>query len=223
MYAAWDFFPPTYSCPWDIQRVGRLGDGGKWICGMSKYELVASRPLIIYSFGVGDDSSFEAEMLARTNTEIYAFDFTTEGFGPEVLKTDERAFFEKVAISGNNSLKDGIEFRTLSRIMGQHGHEYVDIVKMDIEGDEYAVLTTLMDEYAGMELPIGQLLVEFHHFDQTRTVQEFVGWWDRVEGFGMRPAWCEANLITITWETGYPCCAEYVWINTNDKRSLLWA
>ena len=37
-YTLWDFFPATYTCPHDIQRVGRLGDGGKWVCGMALYE-----------------------------------------------------------------------------------------------------------------------------------------------------------------------------------------
>lgn len=36
-----------------------MGDGGKWVCGMSVYEnLPADTPCVIYSFGVKDDSSF---------------------------------------------------------------------------------------------------------------------------------------------------------------------
>ena len=36
----WDYFPASWSCPHDVQRVGRLGDGGKWVCGMSVYESI---------------------------------------------------------------------------------------------------------------------------------------------------------------------------------------
>jgi hypothetical protein len=64
-YTVWDFFPATYTCPHDIQRVGRLGDGGKWVCGMSLFEARKAPETIIYSFGVNDESTFEAEMLAR--------------------------------------------------------------------------------------------------------------------------------------------------------------
>lgn len=207
-YIVWDFFPPAYNCPWDVQRVGHLGDGGKWICGMSKYESVKSRPLIIYSFGVANESSFEAEMLARTNAEVFAFDFSTDGFGPEVGPTHDRAYFEKIGVRGENSHENGTEFQSLKRIMQRHHHTYIDIVKMDIEGDEFPTLSAFMDEYTGQNFPIGQLLIEIHFFDTNSTVREFAEWWDRFEEFGMRAVWCEANLITVTWDTGYPCCAE---------------
>ncbi len=204
----WDFFPPAYSCPWDVQRVGRLGDGGKWVCGMSKYESVTSRPLIVYSFGVANESSFEAEMLARTNAKVFAFDFSTDGFGPEVVTGHNRAYFEKIGVRGEDSHQNGTEFQSLKSIMQRHRHTYVDIVKMDIEGDEFPALSALMDEYTDQKIPIGQLLVKIHFFDTDNTVRKFAEWWDRFEGFGMRPVWSEANLITVTWDTGYPCCAE---------------
>lgn len=36
-----------------------MGDGGKWVCGMSRYvNFPADRQCIIYSFGVRDESSF---------------------------------------------------------------------------------------------------------------------------------------------------------------------
>lgn len=34
-----------------------MGDGGKWVCGMSRYEK-KSRPCVVYSFGVQNESSF---------------------------------------------------------------------------------------------------------------------------------------------------------------------
>lgn len=77
-YTVWDFFPAVWTCPWDIQRVGRLGDGGKWVCGMSKYEERTAEPTIIYSFGVNGESTFEAEILDRTNAELFAFDFSVD-------------------------------------------------------------------------------------------------------------------------------------------------
>lgn len=36
-----------------------MGDGGKWVCGMSLYESIpGEKPCVIYSFGVQTESSF---------------------------------------------------------------------------------------------------------------------------------------------------------------------
>ena len=48
---------------------------------------------------------------------------------------------------------------TLDGLMKAHGHDRIDLLKMDIEGAEYEVLDGLLDSPV---LP-GQLLVEFHH------------------------------------------------------------
>jgi methyltransferase family protein len=51
--------PASYSCPWHMERVGRMGDGGKWVCGMQRYEeFPVERECVVYSFGVRDESSF---------------------------------------------------------------------------------------------------------------------------------------------------------------------
>lgn len=58
-YSIWDFVPASWSCPYEMERIGRMGDGGKWVCGMSIYEkLPATRPCVIYSFGVQTESSY---------------------------------------------------------------------------------------------------------------------------------------------------------------------
>lgn len=47
--AAGDFFPPIFNCPHELDRLGALGDGGKWMCGLSRIE---DKPnCVIYSFG----------------------------------------------------------------------------------------------------------------------------------------------------------------------------
>ncbi|KAH8601771.1 hypothetical protein B0O99DRAFT_680892 [Bisporella sp. PMI_857] len=88
-YTIWNFYPPSWTCPHDVQRVGRLGDGGKWVCGMSLYETVPAPKLagdketIIYSFRINGESTFEEDMLARIpSSRIWAYDFSVESFGP---------------------------------------------------------------------------------------------------------------------------------------------
>lgn len=60
-----------------MQRVGRMGDGGKWVCGMSKFESRKDQ-CVVYSFGVRDESTFEEEMLKRTECGVWAYDPAVE-------------------------------------------------------------------------------------------------------------------------------------------------
>ena len=44
-----DFFPPIFNCPHEMDRLGALGDGGKWLCGISR---IQDKPdCVVYSFG----------------------------------------------------------------------------------------------------------------------------------------------------------------------------
>ena len=36
-FTVWDFFPAAFNCPHTILRLGRLGDGGKWLCGLERH------------------------------------------------------------------------------------------------------------------------------------------------------------------------------------------
>ncbi len=57
----WDFYTPDYNCPVLKERVGRVGDGGKWVCGL-RYPL-QDHPCLVYSLGSRGDASFEAQIL----------------------------------------------------------------------------------------------------------------------------------------------------------------
>jgi hypothetical protein len=239
-YTLWDFFPATYTCPHDIQRVGRLGDGGKWVCGMSLYESKAAPTIsganqgntetVIYSFGVNDESTFEAEMLARIpSAQIYAFDYSVENFGPQLSPSySARAHFKKVGLGAKDELYKNPQFFTLSALMKQNNHSYIDILKIDIEGSEYSALDAFMDDCEKSTtgvLPIGQVMIELHLVDDKHVNFEvFSKWWERLEGFGMRPTWLEINLLAVTLGKGKtdPRCVEYVWVNARDERSVLW-
>jgi len=237
-YTLWDFFPATYTCPHDIQRVGRLGDGGKWVCGMSLYEerpapaVTPHNPTpetetIIYSFGVNDESTFEAEMLTRIpSAQIYAYDFSVTSFGPQLSPADlARAHFKPYGLGPIDEPLKTPHFFTLSTLMKQNNHSYIDILKIDIEGSEYAALDAFMDscDETGV-MPVGQVMIELHLTDDKHVdFERFTKWWERLEGFGMRPTWLEINLLAITLGQGKtdPRCVEYVFVNGKDERSIL--
>jgi hypothetical protein len=44
-----DFFPPAFFCPHELERIGELGDGGKWVCGLSR--LQEKEDCVVYSIG----------------------------------------------------------------------------------------------------------------------------------------------------------------------------
>lgn len=215
-YTLWDLFPATYTCPWDMQRIGRLGDGGKWICGMSKYAAHHSpgRPLRLYSFGVGSDSSFEGQFLNESSrAEVWGFDYSVPMWGQGLegrAANSDRMHFAKVGIASHDYYDDTIKAQLFSigSIMDKLGHDYVDLIKMDIEGDEFPVLDSFLKEFKGKELPVGQLVIEIHVPEEGLTISQFANWWERLEGSGMRPVWSEANLLAVTVGNEKPCCVE---------------
>ena len=70
----WDFYTPDYNCPLLKERVGRVGDGGKWVCGLRGMH---GRPCLVYSLGSAGDISFEDELLSNTHCEVRANGMST--------------------------------------------------------------------------------------------------------------------------------------------------
>lgn len=141
---------------------------------------------IVYGVGVGKDISFDLGMIARFGCTVHAFDPTpvsaawiatqalpaefryhAVGLGAE----DGEATFHAPVVDGHASFSltgdgDGGATRTvtcpirrLATLMEELGHRHLDLLKMDIEGFEYAVID---DMIAGGIRPM-QLLIEFHH------------------------------------------------------------
>lgn len=213
-YNIWDFARPSFFCPHDLERVGTLGDGGKVVCGMSQYENISPGPssasnnapeLIVYSFGVSDDSSFEASLLERTNAKIWGYDFSVESWSEEIRGDQyNRAYFMKAGI-GRSDDNANPPMYTVQDVMRMNGHSYVDIIKMDIEGAEFDALTSLIhfiqSEDSHGNMPFGQLLLEIHFmrdpkgFSIPKTLRSWVDWWESLEQMGLRPVNNEGNWI----------------------------
>jgi FkbM family methyltransferase len=144
-----------------------------------------SRDSIVYSFGVGEDVSFDCALISKCGCQVWAFDPTPKSqawvsgrslprefhFAPVgVSATDGEVTFyppansEYVSYSVAPSRDQTREpivapVRRLSTLMAENGHSHIDVLKMDIEGFEYGVIEDLL---AGTTRP-QHLLVEFHH------------------------------------------------------------
>jgi Methyltransferase FkbM domain len=88
--------------------------------------------------------------------------------------------------------------------MSANGHSFIDILKIDIEGAEFATLEALLAAYAHEpSLPFGQLQLEIHARDsEYAQFPKFLEWWEKLEAAGLRPFWTEPNLVYVNLVRG---------------------
>lgn len=140
---------------------------------------------VVYSFGVGEDASFDIALIKKYDLIIHAFDPT-----PKSIEWVKRQWFSDNFVMHNYGIAafDGnvpfnppenpdhvsytildrpstktraisVPVKRLSTIMQELGHVHIDIIKMDIEGAEYDVIKDICKSDIRPE----QILVEFHH------------------------------------------------------------
>jgi FkbM family methyltransferase len=159
----------------------RLGDpGGRW----SVVPAGLGPGTVVYSLGVGTDISFERDLIARYGVTVHAFDPTPialqwaaaqrlpDGFvlhpygvadfdGQARFAAPRKRKFPSFSLVRSEGVGDAVEapVRRLLTLAGMLRLPPPDVIKMDIEGAEYAVLPDLL---ASGFIP-SQILVEFHH------------------------------------------------------------
>ena len=144
---------------------------------------------VVYSFGIGEDASWDLALIDTKGCKIHGFDPTPKSLEwvekhvtephfvmhPQALAdfdgsldlwlpaNPEHVSASLRQSSGTSHQKITVPCEKLSTTMKRLGHERIDVLKMDIEGAEYAVLRNLCAE-EGLLTRIGVLLVEFHHW-----------------------------------------------------------
>lgn len=143
---------------------------------------------LIYSFGVGEDISWDLAMIEKFGVTVHAFDPTPRSaefvrrqklpnqfvfheygiaeydgsarfYPPENSEWVSHTLLERQA-TATQAIE--VPVRCLKTIMSSLGHARIDLIKMDIEGAEYAVVGDMLnaETVAGAS---EQLLIEFHH------------------------------------------------------------
>ncbi|KAJ7279089.1 methyltransferase domain-containing protein [Mycena rebaudengoi] len=224
-YTLWDFFIPAFSCPFSVYRVGTLGDGGKWVCGL---ERATHQPnCIVYSMGVERQSSFEQEILRQSKgCQVYGFDYSVSEWGPELRADTEvksRAHFFPYKIGGADNHTASPKEYTLQGIMKELGHDFIDIWKIDIEAAEFDALAAVVESFEGKPLPFGQMQIEVHiNFSRDmNTIRAFNKWWTMLETAGLRAFWTELNILDVNYNRRGPPVSEFSFINIRGKHALL--
>jgi FkbM family methyltransferase len=157
---------------------------------------------IVYSAGVGEDISFDLQIIERFGLQVHAFDptprsiqwarsqhlpaaFTLHEYGIADFDGELTLYppSNPAHISHSVVRKDAgqtpiqVPVKKLSTILRTLGHTRLDVLKLDIEGAEYAAVADMIA--AGIR-PM-QLLVEFHH---------------RFPGIGLRKTKDTVKLLT---------------------------
>jgi FkbM family methyltransferase len=165
---------------------------------------------IVYSLGVGEDVSFDLALIDWCGVEVHAFDPTprvrtwleTQSLRPSfhfhglgIADFDGYTEFylprnhEHVSLSllrARQQSRDAVRLPVarLGTAMRQLRHARIDLLKMDIEGAEYGVL----EEIVHNAIPVGQILVEFHHRFRSLGVSKTRSMLARLSKFGMEVA-----------------------------------
>ena len=140
---------------------------------------------IVYSIGIGEDVSFDLDIIEKYSCKVFAFDPTPKSvnwvnknvsnnkfnFSPTGISIEKgtRLFYlpkDSKHVSGslekiftvNESNAIELYFDTLKNQMTKNNHQKINLLKMDIEGSEYDILNFILTE----KIEIDQILVEFH-------------------------------------------------------------
>ena len=158
----------------DVKRVGDENSG--WVINVSP------PPTVAYCAGVGKGMSLELELAKMAARPVLVFDPSPTGINTAAESDTRNLKFFPLGLTakagvvqfsvpidpdeGSYSVVQGgvdvvsFECVDLPTIMSRNGDAYIDLLKMDIEGFEFDIVTQLLDQ----NIPVRQLCVEFHRW-----------------------------------------------------------
>jgi FkbM family methyltransferase len=169
-----------------------------------------NRDSIVYSFGIGNDASFDLALIERFGLQVHGFDPTPESMAwVKEQNLPPQFIFHPLGLAAHDGVirlypprrpgkvnfsQERLEYVTanhepieaavarLPTIMRQLGHTQVDVLKIDIEGSEFEAVP----DFLASGCSIGQLLVEVHYHYPTRSLADGVDLIQRITASGLR-------------------------------------
>ncbi|MDH3589549.1 MAG: FkbM family methyltransferase [Gammaproteobacteria bacterium] len=152
---------------------------GGWVIPQN----VLGEKSVCYSVGVGEDISFDIDLIDRFGCSVFAYDPTPRSidFIRQNYSEQTRLHFFPIGLWNENSVlrfyapanSDHVshsivnlqkteeyfeaDCRRLSYIMKENGHKGLDLLKLDIEGAEYKVIESLLED----QLDVRVICVEY--------------------------------------------------------------
>ena len=158
-------YEPDFVCQHE-RRIGKLGDGGKWIC--DPHRIVKQEKCLVYSVGSNNDFSFETfvQKDISTNCEIHTFDFGDYAKG---AKEAGGVQYHQVGVGIDNPPR----FKSIKTLVKELGHEnrIIDVFKIDCEGCEWKTAQHWFD--TSVNVTLRQIQVELHGSDIQNTPKFF--------------------------------------------------
>ena len=177
------------------------------------YQDVFNDSSVIVDVGCADDADFSVHMITRFGVQAYGVDPTRKHrIALKSLEEQSNGRFKhvEVAVSSTNGkitfhesaenqsgsilndhanvMKDTIttydvESVTLQSLIKRIDKPRVDLLKLDLEGAEYDLLTNISDEDLK---PFQQIFIEFHHHNTNRSPRETKVIVDSICNFGFK-------------------------------------
>lgn len=166
----------------DLQRLGDTYGG--WVVPRS----LLNSTSVVYCVGCGENISFDLDLISTFGCTVYGLDPTPRAveFVRAAASREPRYRFESLGLWDEaktlrfyaprdpthvshsvlnlqqTSTFIELPVERLSRVMARHGHDRVALLKLDIEGAEYKVLQSVLDDGIAVSILCVEY-DEFHH------------------------------------------------------------
>jgi FkbM family methyltransferase len=179
------------------ERLGAHGDGGKWVCDPAC--MLRRNNCLVLSFGSNNQFDFETAIVTK-GCVVHTFDHTVS---PPAVPAG--VVFHKFGVA--TSTTETAELKSLSTLLREAKltDKMIDILKMDVEGAEFAFLAD-PETQAILKTHVRQFLVEFHWQGPEKQVKAC----QTLTDAGFRVYHKEPNTLGCGGD-----CIEYALVNVN--------